>query len=418
MNEPSACGDNYTVYFRKIVDEWCIVDVYSEEHAVYHLTAEEFDCAEAITQYEMAKTSEKNLDVEVIIAGDDMYESRAIPGLTLGGNNRREYFPDNAIAYAYTYTDWNEIFHSEGDNEAFYNTNFERYLQCEQNCMNFASQCLWAGLNGNNYDKDNSKPIGWKNYPMDIEGAENTQTWNIDTASWSSCGNFKTYIKTSGGNTTDTTVRASLYQVASQQDFGSLATSTLKGSVLLLANTTDGAPYHALFVTDASGSARSEVKVCANNPMRQNITVSRCAFSTDAIYVIRPTRFQIAVDSRCSSGHTYPTAYADPTKKGTQCSVCGYYDLRLVGTMFKPLDVGDTETLEARVNYTCYSIAINVTHPDGTSIWYTANNTDTLTHTYTFAKKGLYTIYMYARDLPETESASFKLSHVFTVRVK
>lgn len=258
--------------------------------------------------------------------------------------------------------------------------------------MNFASQCVWAGLNGNNYGTSTSGPIAWKNLPMDYTpGAADSSViyWYDNSSSWQSCSAFLSYINANINNTTDTTVKAITDYIGSNEDFSGISDSLsqLVGSVLLFQN--NGAPYHAVIVNSARGTARGDVYFCGNSPMRQNYRVSFGANSYDSIRIIIPQYLQIAIeDDNCKrEGHFYPMAETDPTKRSTQCSKCGYYDLRLIASMLKPQDVGTTTTIFARTNYECYRISVNITHTDGTSIWEEAYNTSSISFPYTFAKK-------------------------------
>lgn len=105
LDEPSACGDNYTVYFEKIGDEWCIADIYAEEIEAYRLTWEQFDCAEAIEAFDAYLLTDTSTEAELISPGSESSVELNAAVIDLGGDNRRVYQPFNAIAYAYTYTD-------------------------------------------------------------------------------------------------------------------------------------------------------------------------------------------------------------------------------------------------------------------------------------------------------------------------
>lgn len=411
LDEPSACGDHYTVYFEQIGDEWCIVDIYAEELEAYHLTREHFDCAEAIEQFDSASHLHVSTETEIVSSGQS--PSAELTAITpdLGGNNRYSYNAFNAVAYAYTYTTGS--YTGDYNNSNFLNGNFGDYTYLGGNCINFASQCVWAGLGGSN----TSSTIDSYDLPMDNSG---NGIWKANAANWITCSGFLNYIKNYGSSISETTLRATYSTINSNASFSGFTSSELLGAVLLLTKSDANSPYHALFVTSVNGTSRSDVYICGNSPMRKNISVTYGAYASDSICVITPQYLQIAFgNTTClANGHTFPVAETAVGSYHTVCSVCQYKDLRVVAVQKKPILIGTTSTISGSSNYTCYRMAINITYPDGTSIWEEAYNTSTISYSYTFTKTGLYTITIYARDLnPDAEENTYAVSQTFTVRV-
>lgn len=401
--EESACGDRYTVYFLHNDGEWIISDIYAEELESYYLLKEEFDCQAALLEYEEAA-------MMCASAGSDADASISVASVAmdLGGNNTMAYRAANAAAYAYTYTTTTYNGIASGNDKSFMSDYFGKY---EKNCINFVSQCVWAGLGGN----DSQSAVSNHDAPMESK-------WNPSTSSWVSCTAFLNYVQNYGGNTTDTTLRATkLGVVGAYSDFTGYSASDLYGAVLLLSNYGyEHDPDHALIVTSVSGTSRSDVYVCGNSPMRKNVSVADAAFSYQSIAVIKPQCFQMAyTNSSCQiNGHTYPVVEVSPGTYSTTCQVCGYHDLRVVGTMLRPQKLGTTATIQGKTNQKCFRIAINITYPDGTNVWKEFTDTDTASFSYTFMKTGLYTVSIHARDLdPDLDSTSSSTYHTFKVRV-
>ena len=99
------------------------------------------------------------------------------------------YNRNNAVAYAYTYTT-----STTSDPLDFYNGNFQHF---SSDCMNFVSQCVWAGFGGNN----NTTSVDNHAAPMDVSGqyaynwfSSSPNNVNQHSASWSACGHFRTYL--------------------------------------------------------------------------------------------------------------------------------------------------------------------------------------------------------------------------------
>lgn len=171
---------------------------------------------------------------------------------------------------------------------------------------------------------------------------------------------------------------------------------------------------HAIFLTSASSMNRPDITYCSNSPMKRNEILSS-SFYSNPVSIIIPDYFQ--VPTSCTT-HTYAPMQSVPGGYSTKCSVCNRSNLRITDTMYSPITVGTQLTLTATANYSCYRMAINIKHTDGTNLWYQFTNTDTATFAYRFKVPGLYTITFAARDAnPDIESTSNGTSHTFTIRV-
>ena len=418
LTESSACGDHYTVYFSKINGQWCIVDIYSEAIDVYGLTQDQFNCEDATEQFDALMLESSISSAESVTLNPETTIAPYATDATVSGNNRMTYNAANAAAYAFTYTTTSHNYYgASGDNTTFTN-DFFIYIS-GANCMNFASQCVWAGLGGN----DMQEAINWKNWPMDQSSSASTDsvwyaTKNEATSTWCSCGSFYDYIVDHGDDTSENTLKATYCEIESNEGFSGISSplTTLKGAVLLV-HGSDGDFSHAVFVNNATGTDYSDVYICANNVMRKNVPISfeGTYYSGNPIRIISPKYFYIKKE--CTV-HTYPTATTAPGGKGTKCLTCDYIDLRVTGQMTGPIPVGSTFTILGNANYTCYKMRICVQYEGNSGTWTEYYNTNSVSRTVTFNQTGLYyiTIEGYDSD-PSVDPNATARRHVFAIRV-
>lgn len=400
FTEPTFRGSQYTIYFTRIDTAWIISDVYSEE--LYHngLTRDVFDCADAIQEFDARQVqTEQIVPAETATINNTSASSTSI---------YYSYNPRNAIAYANTYA-------------LYKNANFYDYASMGGNCQNFASQCVWAGLCGNNQ----AASISGKNYPMDASGTGNTGCWyengsgGFDSGrSWITCSGFQNYIIANYANPSDITLTGSWYTTETFSGISNQITSPahLPGSVLHVRGGDGSDLGHAIFITSASSLDPDDITYCANTSEARNERLgAEETYVTNDVFLIIPIHF--LVDTSCTT-HTYAPMSTAPGGYSTKCSVCGRSDLRITANMTAPIPVGTMWTISGVTNYDCYRMAINIKHTDGTNIWYEFSNTDTATFPYTFKVTGLYTITIAARDTnPDVDSTSNGTNRVFTVRV-
>ena len=418
--ETAVCGDNYSVQFALIEGDWCIANVEAEEITAYGMTKDEFDCEEAVTQFYASQT-DNELSVNssygpIVDTSQETAETTATGSVIF----RRLYNKENAVAYAYTYTtdSYNSV--ANGNNYSFLNSNFYNFSELGGNCQNFVSQCVWAGLYGNN----KLSYINSYAFPMDTEGTGRLK-WFCDKSGydgdgvWANVNLFYPYVCNSSLESEPNGLRATTYSISTEENFTKVvgAPSSLIGAVLHVSTDGDGeADDHAVIITGATGTDYSLVTYCGNSPMRKAVKLS----DTPSYYA--RTMHVIVINShsmttQCAT-HTYPTYGTSiaPGGSATTCSTCGYCYLTVGGNMMKPFKTGLQKTITASTNTTCYRIAIGITTPSGTTTWQEYMTTNRASRTYTFSETGLYTITISARDISDSVSDSNVVQHIYTVR--
>lgn len=286
------------------------------------------------------------------------------------------YNVNNATAYAFTYAT------SVAGNTAtdFYNENFQYF---SADCMNFASQCIWAGLGGNNVA---SATIA-HSFPMDTRGSYNwfsSQQTDDHTAAWSSCSGFRKYIDNLKSNTSEAGMRVAKYDIPNNTSFAGCNEDTLLGSVMFV-HGSSGDYGHAIMITDVEGTGRNQVFYTAHSPMAKHLRVGD-EWNTCPIKIYRP----IAM-------------YTDVIIASPKITV----------EMYRPVPRGTTLALSAETDVTCYRIRTSITKPSGGVSNHNSNNTSNSTWNYTFSEVGLYTIKVSAMKT----STSSEVDYYYTIRI-
>lgn len=144
--------------------------------------------------------------------------------------------------------------------------------------------------------------------------------------------------------------------------------------------------------------------------MRKAVSLADRGYHTSAIYLIIPN--YMIRSSACGS---YPFHHFLDDYAG--CTRCNFTKLRVTGNMYQPVSVNTTLNITGTANINCYRMAIGITTPSGTTTWYEAEDTDTITQVYPFYQTGLYTITISARDVTDLDALSSTDSHTFKLRV-
>jgi hypothetical protein len=185
------------------------------------------------------------------------------------------------VTYATTYS-------SESSGTSSYNSLFPNYYNNNNDCQNFASQCLWRGLGG----IENSTSISSKSRPMVSSGS---YTWYHGTNkydcsnSWTSCTFFGDYIN-------DHSFGEGLYG-----DIYSGINNACVGD-LIQYSTDNGATYdHVYVVVGASGTygyrTASDLIVCAHTTNHQNANFGDLYVSSRIWRTIHVTHHWRPIDS-------------------------------------------------------------------------------------------------------------------------
>lgn len=164
---------------------------------------------------------------------------------------------NNAANYALTYS-------SNSSGTSSYNSLFE-YFE-DNNCQNFASQCVWKGLDGVN----DSTHIQNASSPMVTSG----NTWyqkgdgGQTTLSWNNVDEFANLIWRSGATTTGPYGWYNTDSVCNAE----------KGDILQYHNDNPDDYIHSFVVNTANGTAGSrtfsDLYVCAHTNNRRNVQLS------------------------------------------------------------------------------------------------------------------------------------------------
>ncbi|MEA4955807.1 hypothetical protein SDC9_51419 [bioreactor metagenome] len=390
-SELSSIGTNYVVDLINVGGKWLVADVNSDDEFDIVYKSIGFDLNTAIQNYNNLKQErEANSEgSEAVKEDSDEKNHRSIDSILTTTN--LSYNRNNVVAYAFTYTTQEGNTNPNYNGVPYYNPNFVYY---SANCMNFASQCVWAGFGGDNTTTSIDGHIA----PMDDEGASDSYKWcgkyssnGIKTASWTSCSNFRTYVNNSSGQTGEG-LQASIVDVSTSQNFTQVPSysSNLLGSVLHVKGyDSNGNPVnygHAIVVTQVDGPDRDDVYVCSNTRMAKHYLLADNSYwANNPIKVIVPEYFR-------ASSVTAPII--TPSQK-------------------KPVAQNATTSLTATTNQQCYRIYTTVTKPSGQLYTYTSSyNTSSYSCSHSFNEIGLYKVTVYAK----LTSTSSEVSKTYYVR--
>lgn len=373
--QPSYLEDIYFVELLKVNNSWLISDM-TEYNCWFdneYKDSPNLEVNSLIRELEIDLASQANQNATVFnIQNENSTVSPMAETRTLSYNK------SNATAYAFTYTT------SVESNSAtdFYNENFANQDPNGGDCMNFVSQCIWAGFGGSN----DTYSINNRLSPMDTVGS---QVWygsgdaNSCSSSWISCSAFRNYQNNQAS--TEVGLHTNKYNIASGASFASISNyaNVLPGS-LLHVNSGSTNYSHAIIVTDVYGPSRDEVYFCGHNSMRKYIKVGD-RHPSCPIYVYEPTSFITNL----------------PVTMRT-----------ITATLYRPVPSGTQLPLTATTDLSCYKITTKITAPSGTSSTTTTYNQTTATRNYTFSEKGLYTVQI---SVYSTSSSS-ATNYYYTIR--
>ena len=201
------------------------------------------------------------------------------------------YRGTDAAAYAYTYARPD----ADPDRTRFYNSQFKAYAGNGGDCMNFTSQCLWAGFGGS----QTLEAIDGRLLPMDTEGPS---TWYGRTAggevkdaeilSWISCSSFRDYLmnEESGSNLSDGPgLFATVLDLGENCPVSGVTAEELVGAAAHVSGS-GGAYSHAVVLTAATGLTRGEIWFCSHTADISNIKLGDYYTGPLKIYIPRYLR--------------------------------------------------------------------------------------------------------------------------------
>ncbi len=312
------------------------------------------------------------------------------------------YNQQNAANYALTYTRGSTDNGISGPS-TWANTNFYHAGTAGADCQRFASECVWAGLVGNNtITHINAKQAM---DTVNLTGGSyrkwcgRTPSGSGEESPWRSTIGFRHYTQDVDLTVTDTDLVCRVTEVPSTStNFGTsndivgtgiISSSQLLGAVLLVRGTPDGVntPFrHAVVVTKALGITRSTVYFTAYNNCRRNARLSNyynvSSYNYDAIRVIIPKYMR----------------NGNPTG--------GNY---LYGELRPALAYNTTKTVVGRAHSDVSALTIKIYNPSNTLVYTeTASNDRSVSKSVNFNATGLWKVVV---------SGSSLLPYTFMIRV-
>lgn len=413
-SETTLEGDNYTVWFTKVNNQWCIVDVDSEANtasgldkavANYDVMIDEFDV------WLRNNRLEKEAAAQTASIADEYESDKALLSASATGPYDRTYNKGNAIAYAFTYT-VSTYTASTGNDTAYMNPLFPNLTNYGGNCQNFVSQCLWAGFGGSN----SSAAINARKFPMDATGGYEYNWANGLDGAWKATTPMRNYY-TNSNKSTETTGMITNYNGKGSNEYtGSFSNysgnaASMKGAALYVNKDADGDYGHVLLISEAKGKTFDEVYFSGNSPMRKYKKLSTEYSGTMCMMI------PIAMKDGRGCTHNFTSSSGISLN---YCRLCHYNRLKVTGNLQKPIAQNTTTNVGGSANMKCFRMALCITTPNGVSTWTERLNTAAIGVDYTFREKGIYTIQAVARDQnPDAYSTDYSVTaeQTFTIRV-
>lgn len=250
----------YYLVLKKVNDTWYVADVVSDDLPYLAFLDDNLTATEAIAGYETATENEAT--------------ATDLPVMSAATSNDIGYGVNNAVNYALMYTSSVDNPVADGGQGTTYIPTFknERFRWFGADCMNFASQCVWAGFGGsNNYSHVANK------YGMDTSGSN---VWwctkNDNVSSWSSCAGFYDYIDKSN-RSTEKGIQGDIKVTPNNSSTISwdYAAADLVGSVMQVRGKDSNGNWvsfgHAVFVNAATSLSRSDIYICCYNSCKKNV---------------------------------------------------------------------------------------------------------------------------------------------------
>lgn len=343
----------YTVYLVYRGDQWLIADVTdgSRFDTIYKSQGAAFDEETALAEFAA------NLERDGCTLSFPYTPSEA--------EGRILYNGANAAAYAYTYARPD----AGAPRSAFYNSQFYSYAGEGGDCQNFASQCMWAGFGGSQTDA----AVKEHSLPMDVSG---DSQWFGRAASggkinysWISCQSFRKYLTGSADGTgrgssnaaADTGMYATILDVDAASGFSGVTAEELVGAAAHVEGV-GGAYAHAIVLTAATGTRRSEIWFCGHTKEASHIKLGDYYIWPMKVYIPRYLRTGDAAG-------------------------------RVETDLLQPVAAGGAGLLTARAGETQYQITITVTPPGGAAEQAASVNwAESCQAEYVFSVPGLYQV--------------------------
>ena len=416
----SALSEDFEIFLIKHGEKWFVFDMFCDDgfDSIYRKT--DFDAITAINEFANIYKN-RPITTEVMPISSEGQNNDISSQGAVYYTQSISYNRDNAVNYAYTYSKSGEY-----SFPGYYNANFLRIhtnygWKYSADCMNFVSQCFYAGFYGSN----DTASIDGGNFPQDIDGSTASSRWYAKPTStywaWTAVTPFNNYIQTCASSTSGTRMTALQYSFPEAPDenadgFTFSTPYSLKGALAEV--TGSEGPYgHAVLITTENGKNRDQLYYTAHTSDAKHILFS-ISYPSCPVRIIIPVSMDRT--TQCSGGnlHAYST-YTSTYGQDSTCNHCGYCKLYVKNTLRNCVKIGSTITLAGTTSQTVYRLAMKVVSPSGVVTWLGEETcTDSYSCAFQFNQEGLYTITLYARDLnpdifPDT---SISISNTYTIR--
>lgn len=277
LDVPSSSYEEHTVQLAKINGEWFIIDVetaYDWFHQRYKNADYDIDALTAQARADFQAQREYAKEYQEQAKNAAGFNEDALVEIQENVSTVRSYSQESAKRYALTFTAPT----GASNVQSYYNASvFNNYSgEGAGDCMNFASQVVYAGFYGSN----NAAQVNAGNVPQDKVGTSNANSkWYAKPAStywaWTSCKGFRDYITYSSSDSA-TRLYASMQTIESGADFAAVGQANLLGSILHVEeNSTTANPYgHAVVITKVEGTGRDQIYFSAHSSNKQNAKLS------------------------------------------------------------------------------------------------------------------------------------------------
>lgn len=355
--QPSVYETIYSIDLVKLGQQWLVADITdgSRFDGLYK-NDPSFDAGTALAELALELQTENcKLTAPWDPVGASGEQSGWIP-----------YNGANAAAYAYTYSRQN----AETARENYYNPQFKSYAGQGGDCMNFVSQCMWAGFGGSQAQDAISASAS----PMDTEGDSIWYSRGVNSdeepvLSWVSCQSFRKYLtgELDGSGTAGSNAAADMgmYTAIIDAGPGSPITGVPVDSLIGAAAHVEGAggPYaHAIILTAAAGTSRSDIWFCSHTKNLTHIKLGDYYFGPIKVYVPRYMR----------TGAPQAFIQAD---------------------ILPPVAASSIASVGFRTAAVSPDLCLVITSPDGTAGEpFTAQDTNAIFAEYLFSSPGLYRV--------------------------
>lgn len=241
---PSGARIEYEVTLVNTGNSWFVAKVIAPNEYFdqkYIIGDTKFNLTEALGNFDAKMALEQEM-YKTYLA--DLAENSADKVKPLAASTSYSYDKDKAIAYA---RKW-----ALGRNDGTGRFNAYKY-----DCMNFASQCVYAGLGGSETTHDTEY--------MDKSGDEIDEKWYWnDGESWCSCSDFRKYV--SNDESDSINLKTDIYEIKVGGQLSFWVDPT--GSV---AHVDSNVSYgHAIFITDYESLLLKDLYFCAHTTDRLN----------------------------------------------------------------------------------------------------------------------------------------------------